>query len=44
MLSKRIVSSLPGNDKVMMTPIGGIAIRLTNKTGAGLAKCVLHFN
>jgi len=33
------------NNTVMITEVGGYAIKLTNKTGgAGLAKCILHTN
>lgn len=30
--------------KIKLTPDGGFAVLLTNKTGSGLAKYVLHFN
>lgn len=41
------------NKKILFTKEGGIAVAITNKTGgnsvkgtfgAGLAKCIIHFN
>lgn len=32
------------NGLARMTPEGGFAVLLVNKTGAGLAKTILHFN
>lgn len=38
MQSKRVFTPILANDKVMLTPTGGIAIKLTNKTGSPSVK------
>lgn len=38
MQSRRVFTPILANDKVMLTPTGGIAIKLTNKTGGASVK------
>ena len=45
MRSSRLITNEVGNDKVMLTSVGGVAIRLTNKTGGASVKGeMLHSN
>jgi len=38
MQSNRVFTPILANDKVMLTPTGGIAIKVTNKTGGASVK------